>query len=235
MKDVLELDQEDFFGRLLADPRLSDVAVLLQRKGVTESDVESALSVFNDRGTGKLGAAVIVLMPSLTPQSPNLPSAEYDVRITVQVIEMPLVNLGDTGSGISAEQLAQRVRQLFQVFSNGYGSSFTFAGMEPIAVSAGQISYGVSFTRLAGDPFDGKVATPAIEGDSDDAPATVTITCGTAGAAIYYTTDGSYPSSQNTAATLYTVPFAQADATTIRASAEKADLLSSNIVQLSLS
>jgi hypothetical protein len=52
---------------------------------------------------------------------------------------------------------------------------------------------------------------------------------------IWYTTDGSYPSSANAAAIQYSAPFAQATAATIRAAAEKVNLQQSNVRELTLS
>lgn len=234
MSDALELDQEDFFGRLLASPDLAEVKILLQRKGVIQSDIDTALAVLNDRGSGKIGACVIVLMPSLTPESPDVPGPLYKINMVVQVIEQPAFNLGATGTGLSAEQIAQHVRMLFQHFSNGHGGTYGFASMEPITVAEGQISYGVRFDRQAGDTAAPIVNMPAISATGAAAPATVTITCATAAAAIYYTTDGSYPSSANATATLYTAPFVQATAATIRAAAEKTGLQQSNVRQLTL-
>lgn len=235
MKDALELDQEDFFGRLLASPDLAEVEILLQRKGVTESDIETALSVLNSRVEGgKIGACVIIIMPSLTPVSEDVPGPLYSINMVVQVIEQPMFNTGATGTNLTAEQLAQKVRMLFQHFSNGQGGTYAFAGMEPIAVAEGQISYGVRFQRQAGDTAAQIVTMPSISSTGPAAPATVTITCATAAAAIYYTTDGSYPSSANEAATLYAAPFVQATAATIRAAAEKTGLQQSNVRQLTL-
>ena len=70
-------------------------------------------------------------------------------------------------------------------------------------------------------------------------PATVTLTCATAGAAIWYTIDGSYPGSNPVAspnATLYTGPFVvQAAGVTIRAAAELSQYQQSqSISQVSL-
>jgi len=235
MSDALELDQEDFYGRLLAAPALADVKILLQRKGVTESDIESALSVLNDRGNGKIGACILVLMPSLTAVSPDVPGPLYNINMVVQVIEQPMFNTGSGGTGLTAEQLAQQVRMLFQHFANGHGGTYGFASMEPIAVPEGQISYGVRFERQAGDSAPQSVALPTISATGSAAPATVTLACATAGAAIYYTTDGTYPSSANATASLYAAPFVQATAATIRVAAEKAGLQQSNVRQLTLS
>lgn len=56
-------------------------------------------------------------------------------------------------------------------------------------------------------------------------PHTLALTCATSGAAIYYTTDGSYPAEANTHATLYTAPIAlPAAGTMVRAAAYKTAL-----------
>lgn len=244
MNDALEQDQVDLYGRLLAAPALAEVKVLFQRKGVTDNDVLTALSVFNEGDTGKLGCCCIVLMPALTLSSRNdggkpyseAPGPRYFIDLVVQVIEMPLISLGDGGVGLSAEQVAQFVRTIGHHFANGFGGTYTFAGMEPIPVSDGQVSYGVHFTRMAGDAHQPKVAAPSITSDSGgSAPGNVTITCATLGAAIWFTTDGSYPSGKNPAALEYSGPFVQATAATIRAAAEAADFQQSDIRQLTLS
>lgn len=227
MSDALELDQEDFAERLKADPYLDDISVFVQRKGVTENDINVALSVLNEKG-GKIGACLVVLMPELVPDSPNVPGPRYNIRTTVQVIEQPLFNLDNTGTGKSAEQIAQRVRQLLHHFANGHGATYNFDGMEPISADAGKVSYAVKFSRLAGDSMLAKVATPSISTDSVSAPATVTIACATAGATIRYSLDGTYPT------LLYTAPLAVTTAATVRAVAEKTGLQQSDIRQLTI-
>ena len=60
-----------------------------------------------------------------------------------------------------------------------------------------------------------EVATPVIEGETPFLESTqVTITCETEGASIYYTTDGTEPTSQSTA---YTAPFSLTESTTVKA------------------
>lgn len=236
MSEDLDLEQEDFFERLKADPFFSDVTVLLQRKGVTDSDVDEALSVLNEKA-GKIGACAIVLLPSQSPEDPNVPGPRYQIIQTVQIIEQPLFNLGDTGTGKSAEQISQRVRQILHHFSNGYGGTYNFAGLEPIAADAGKISYGVKFSRAGGDAAIAKATLPTISTTPAVGPATgwdITLTCATLGAAIWYTTDGSYPSSANANAHLYGAPFNQATAATLRAAAEKSGMQQSNVRQLVL-
>jgi len=72
------------------------------------------------------------------------------------------------------------------------------------------------------------VSTPIISPSSGDyfAPIDITMTCGTAGATIYYTTDGSNPDNTDTE---YTVSFQISTTTTVKAIAYKAGMTESNV------
>lgn len=234
MSDPLEIDQVDFAARLAADAYFSDITVLSQFQGVTENDISRALGTLTKKD-GKAGACAIVLMPDLKPDGANTPGPLYVIHAVVQVVERPLVNRGATGTGKSAESIGQRVRQLLHHFNNGLGTTYNFDGMEPIPRGVGEISYGVAFTRKAGDDDLIKVRTPKITASAALAPATITITCATSGAVIHYTTDGTPPSPNNPTALPYSAPFNQATAATIRAAATSTDLVQSNTTQLKLS
>jgi len=229
MIDDLYQEQLDLAGRLRADANFATIPVLVQRKGVTDSDIEIALSTLNTAG-GKIGLVIIVLMPELAPLTPDAPGPEYLVRPAIQVIEDPLLNLGADGTGISAEQTAQWIRQLIHYFA-GRSGLYVCAGMEPVPRGDNRPSYGVRFSRRASDPSYQRCGLPLISPDSGAAPQTVTLTCATAGAALYYTVDGSYPSSANTAAHLYAAPFSVAAACTLRTAAEKSGLQQSGIAE----
>ena len=77
-----------------------------------------------------------------------------------------------------------------------------------------------------------QVAAPVIEpvGGELEAGATITITCATADAKIYYTTDGTEPSAEST---LYTAPIAFAEAMTVKAIAIAEGMLDSEVVSAS--
>lgn len=79
----------------------------------------------------------------------------------------------------------------------------------------------VTFTRKE------TVADPVIEASDGQKPQTVTLTCATPGAQIYYTTDGSEPDASSN---LYTGPFEITATTTITARAMKDDMLPSSAV-----
>lgn len=232
MPDPLEYAQEMFAGRIAADSYFADITVLQQRKGVTDDDIRQALGTLSEKG-GKLGACVVVLMPSLKPENGNAPSPTYKIQLVVQVIDMPLLNLGKSGTGKSAEQIAQRVRQLCHLLTTGEKSAWTFAGCDPLPVEEGSNSYGVTFTRESGDPHLPKVANVKAE-HSGSGPVSIALSCTTAGAVIRYTIDGTYPAANNAAAVLYTEPLDISEPCTLLAVAEAANHLASNLLKADL-
>jgi len=234
---VLELDQDDIYARLLADPFFkAGVPVLERRKGITESDVQAALSTMN-QANGMVGSVAIVLMPVLSGQDPNAPGPRYTVRYTVQVIDYPVIRRQSKGgTGMSAELICDRVREILHLLNFGRGQTLAFDRLEPTQEPAGMVGYGVTFRRIGTDappvgcaavgisPLSGGV-NPILPG-----PQTVTLTCATAGAAIWYTLDGSYPSSVNPNATLYAAPFVAPPGATVRAAAELAGFQQSQVI-----
>lgn len=221
---ILELDQLDIYARLQNDPFfLAGVPVLLELKGITERDVAQAISTANQQN-GKVGTVVIVLMPTLLPDSPNAPGPRFDAVYRVQIIDWPMVRRQATGgTTVSADEGADRIRQILHRFATGRGQTMYFAGMETVHVPDGKVSYSIRFKKVGADGPPSSVASVLIS-LTPGYPATVTLTCATAGASIWYTTDGSYPGSNPVAcptAALYTAPFQVAGAgPTIRAAAE---------------
>ena len=229
--DQLLRDQLDFFARLQADEYFADVKVLLEAKGVTENDIEQALSVLNEQG-GKIGACVVILMPTLQPAEQDSPGPEGTVRLTVQVIEQPLFNNGDTGTGKAASAIALKVRDLGHYFATGHGQTYAFAGQEPVPVDEGRISYGVAFERPHRDVSTPKCATPMITPEEGDAPQAVVTIEAEAGATIYYTTNGAYPAPGITGAAVYSAPFAVTEPSIVRAVAYAPFKKASDVAQV---
>lgn len=113
------------------------------------------------------------------------------------------------------------------------GKTYTYG----IAVPAATKTLALTFTNNAGASTNIRIdditltagapstATPVISFENN----TVTITCGTAGASIYYTDDGTTPDSGKT---LYSAPFELSSAKTIKAIAIKDGLNDSEVVEL---
>lgn len=237
---VIELDQDDIVARLSADSYFqAGIPVLEERLGITENDVQIAISTANQQN-GKVGSVVVVLMPRLKGTDPNAPGPRYVVRYPIQVVDWPVVRrqaLG--GSQCSAEEISDRVRQILHnvLFSRGsttsgnaQGQFLFFDTLEPVQVKEGQVSYILTFKRMGIDLPPVSVAAVGIAPTSGTGPLTVTLSCSTAGAAIYYTVDGTYPSSIGKTSTLYTAPFTAPQGSTVRAAAQLANYQQSNVV-----
>lgn len=240
MSSTLELDQDDMAARLAADAVCGLVTVFAQRKGITENDVITRLGALNSQGN-KVGVVLIVLMPKLIAKEANTPAPMYDTRYTVQVIDWPAIRRQSAGGiQITAETMAERVRQILHFSSFGRGQSLFFDGLDPAPMNdPNQISYLINFRKVGADTAISKCAVVALSpaptppATSLAVPQTITMTCGTSGAAIYYSLDGSYPSAVAAATTpptsyLYSTPVTISTACTLRAAASKTGLQQSD-------
>ena len=128
---------------------------------------------------------------------------------------------------------------------------YTLDGSNPVPGAAGTLEYSAPFTltstktvkaKAYGDPtlmlpsanivskvFTQQVATPTAtpDGGNFETSASVTLACATAGASIYYTTDGSTPTAESTE---YTAAITVNATTTIKAIAVKDGLADSAVV-----
>ena len=221
--------QEDVKARLENDPYFSDITVLLQRRGNIESDVMQALGTLNEK-TGKLGACCVVLMPETeAPEGENLPGPPIEIVISLQVIEQTTMNedTANGGTGKSAESIANVALNLLHRYIPYLLGNVLVADRKPIrpVQAEGVVMYLVTLRLRTGLDNSDKVLTPQLS----EGGGSITITCGTLGASIYYTTDGSYPGPANATATLYTAPFATPVAgTVIRHAASKTGLIPSD-------
>ena len=219
--------QLDCAARMEADAFFADIAVLIQRKGVTADEIRASLGALNTKN-GKAGAVVIVRQVRLVPRSAEAPGPEYTREHSFQVIEAPAVNDSELGTGKPAEQICRNVRRLFHYMQFSPRSALAFAGSDPDDLEDGATGYTVKFTERCIDERAPKVPPPEISIDSTG-PVVATLESAVAGAAIYYTTDGSYPAPGNTAATLYAAPATIAASCTLRAVAYAAGYDASNV------
>jgi len=227
--------QEDLSSRLEADAYFSDINVFTERRGSITGMLANGLRVLTKKGN-KIGVAVMVGLFEADANNENAPGPIFDDGATlVSVFENPTLNSGASGSGKAALDIAVRVaRVLHHYYPGGIGQTVLVSGkavIQPIPereLGSGMVGYMVR----VGIPLDSeeldKVLTPSISPTSGAAPQTVTLACATAGAAIYYTTDLSYPWSGNEEATLYAAPFEISQAATLRAVASKTDMVDSD-------
>lgn len=235
--ELQQLDrlQQEVFCRINSDPFFSDVAVFPFNKGLTRDQVFAALGALNTKA-GKAGAAVIVMLPDFASSNSNSSGLQGSMVSTVRVLEMPNVNLDpETGTGKTASMLALRVARVIQGYTAGGVFKVGQVDDKAIAeyaadIDQGIIGYDVTHNFPGGLTGGDKVMRPVITVAAD-----VTIATSTPDATIWYTLDGTYPGSGNSAATQYTGAFAvPADGTTIRAGAEHPALVPADTAFITL-
>lgn len=239
----IEQDQADFFGRLNAEPYFDDVGLYLLRPRANATatqimqGIENALNCLVKKA-GKGGAAVTVLMPLLQGRDPNVRAPQFDSSITIRVQELPLTNMNPaTGTLKSAEAIALEVAKLCHHYRSGSGQTWTLAGggIQPNLDFVPKVTYDVTLTRLMPVGAAEKVMqVGGSVGTAPDAEPEVTLATPTAGAAIYYTVDGSYPLPGAEGVALYAGPFAAAPGAVIRAAATKLGMQQSDVTRLAV-
>lgn len=197
---------------------------IVRAPGLTDEEYAAACEA-----DGKSGLAVLVLMPDVEMPNANSLTMRFEPVFTIRVRELPMINEGADGTGISAEQCALNIIKALHQRSAG-GNPF-YADKKVIREVSGDtagITYDVVFRSDASEAKRRFVAVPAL---SHAAPL-VTMTCATSGAAIYYTTDGSFP---DKAGTLYAAPVGSLPTgTVIRAAAYKDGLSGSDVAEIEL-
>lgn len=244
--DQLNRTLLDLHARANADPFYDEISLFVRRPrynadgtakddasfAVIDERINAALSCLVLKA-GKGGAAVTFLMPFGNTTKPNLggPQMEFVYGVTIQ--EHPILNFGPKGTLKSAEEIALYTAQLFHLcMLNGRNCLYVDGEtLTPVDRKDGLVTYELRFKQQGNLREQQRVALPAVAPRGGAVPQTVTLTCGTSEAEIWYTTDGSYPSSANAAATQYSAPIDLAEACTLRVAAEKDGLMQSDVAQ----
>jgi hypothetical protein len=224
--------QQELVALLKADEVLSALPILDERLGDINAEVEKQLGISTAVG-GKIGACVIVQSPTADDESPAVHGGIMETEWTFLVLEEPVLNDHATkGHRIRALKIARRIVRVCKLYA-ATGLCTALVPAKPTIVPFGNplasIAYRVAMrTTEVGQGRNLKVAQPAIASAGSVAPQSVTITCATAGAAIYYTLDGSHPYAGNAQAVLYAGAFNVNAAGTVRARAFKTGYVGSN-------
>lgn len=241
MSDLLLQLQQDIADKLNSEPLFQYNTVFTLRKAVVASEIQKRLPHLTPKN-GKYGCGILVNMPSIMAAHPNVTPPIGDWVETIDVIERPPDNFDANGTQITCEQTARTVRRVLHQF-NLVGLSILYQddiALRPIEDADqrwdGCLAYQVSFKipNVEEDPLL-KCIMPAI---TSDAMGNATLTPGTAGDTVYYTTDGSFPGPVNLAtatppgtAVIYTVPFQVPSGTTVRAAGYAASYVGSDANQ----
>lgn len=237
MPDLMQQAQLDIAARLNADTGFEFVPVLVNRPRdaagavmIRETLNKSLMGISKKNGKG--GLAVMVLMPDGEVPNQDTPGPQVDLIHTVRIIEQPTFNEGANGTHISAEQCALNVLRLLHLWSLGYGLlKAEKKAIKEAPAPEGSIGYDVVLRQYVPMQARSLVQRPSIT----LADSLMTISCATAGAAIWWTQDGTLPTPAN--GTLYADAVdvsALPAATVIRAVSYKDGLSASDVAQITL-
>lgn len=222
---ILSSIQQQCADRIQSDPLFAYVPVLTERIKDIQSEINQALGPLNDQN-GKTGLVAIVLTPTADVNHENVFGPFFDeIRIVVRVVENVTVNQDPiTGTNVPAADAAEKICALLHHYQPD-------AANGPITVRRPSIALGKDPTNLSYDclfktsggltTIPPQAATPTVTNNSG----LLTLACATAGAAVFYTIDGSNPSPRN--GTLYTAPFTPGTGLTVKTRAWLAGYLAS--------
>lgn len=203
--DYLLQLQDDITDCLNGDFQFTNIPFASWRKLVISEEISRRVPHLVGKN-GKMGIGGIILMPTIIGESPNIAVGQTEAQCFIDIVEQPEINFAaDKGVQSSCEQIARQVRAVLQplafIGNAGLVGTFTFNDGEPVIppipdvdkLYPGCTGYRVSLRIKFSEAPLTKVAAPSIAWTGD----TFTLTNNTAGATIYYTTDGSWPGPGN--------------------------------------
>jgi hypothetical protein len=227
MNPQIEQIQPDIFAKLSSEPYFAAISLFQIRKERYQSEIDEVLSsaTFDPGQSGKLpGATIEVLMPTIKTNLVNAPGPVVTLEQRLTVKENPSINLAldsnndPLGVNLTAEEIAVEILQTLHQFYLGGICQALYPAPEAIVPNSkfpGLVSYDVVLQATFNLTPPARTGCPLPPTD-ESLTLTFAPPASDPEAAIYYTTDGSFPGPGNASATSYTVPFAVASGTVIR-------------------
>jgi hypothetical protein len=218
MSSILTSIQQEIADRLLADPFFSTIPVLVEAPRDMAFDLQTSVA--------SAGTYGVVMVPQATVSAPGAPGPIFDpVEIAVRIRE----NISVAG-GPHALEVAETSLALLHLYRpNTINEVLCAAPNALVRVNEPNVvAYEVRVRTQAGASYAvPQLNAPTIASSGSATPQTVALTSDQAGAAVYYTLDGSQPSPRGATSFLYTAPFALSAPATIRTRAWLAGYLAS--------
>jgi hypothetical protein len=233
MNPQIEQIQPDVFAKLASEPYFAAISLFQIRQERYQSEIDEALSsaTFDPGQGGKSpGATVEVLMPVLKTNLVNAPGPVVTLEQRLIVKENPALNLAAGGVNLTAEEIAVEILQTLHQFYLGGICQALYPAAQAIVPNS-QFPSLVAYDVVLQATFN--LTPPArtactLPPTENSLTLTFAAPASDPSAAIYTTTDGSFPGPGNAAAALYGAPFAVAGGTVIRWAAYAAGKLGSS-------
>ena len=234
MASVLANIRQECADEVAALAFFDDMPVLVEDRKDVESEISRALGMLSG---AKSGAFVVFMTAAASVRG----SGEFgpvfgEIRMVAHCLENPVLNRGTSGTQKTAWEMAEQVAACLNNFKPASANgplTMLDPAIEPmvldlpggLALPGFAVNFSVSGSLAI---VKTQVATPALV----QAGATVTMTCATAGAAIFYTTNGKRPNPNN--GTLYSTGITPAAGTVLKARGWLSGFLASEIGTLTV-
>jgi hypothetical protein len=214
--------QQEIADRLTADPFFAAVPVLAELPRDMAFELQAGIAAAGTWG--------IVLVPQAQVSSPNAPGpildpVEFAIRFRANV---------PVSAGPGALDAAEAALALLHLYRPPSVNEVLVAAPEALrrVIEPNVVTYEVRVrTQVCVSYEIPRVAAPAVSVAGADFPLTVSLSCGTPGAAMFYTLDGSAPVPRGATAALYSGPLSVEAGCTLRVRGWLAGYLTSCEVQ----
>lgn len=247
-EEIIERLPFELAARLETNPFFADIPVVVAEKGNVVLEYQRKQGHITAK-SGKRGICVVVLQVVADDYSNNLQFGPMTIKPAFQVVENVEMNNDDSGTKKSARKVSRKIRDVIKNFNIMGMVQDMKAGkpcIEPVdlkdmgdAVIGNQVNFECLEVSTESQT---QVQMPAFstQGDSPET-AEFLLTCPTAGAQIWFTTDGSFPYNggadtfPGSTSQLYTGPVSiPADGVNVRACAYLDEAIASGINQATI-
>jgi hypothetical protein len=216
---ILTSIQQEVADCLLADPFFAAIPVLVEQPREVAYELASSSAAAGTYG--------VVLVPQALVSAPTAPGPIFDpVEIAVRFCENVPVSTGPHALEVAETALA--LLHLYRPVT--INEVFTAAPTALRAVKVPNVvAYEIQVRTQAGATYAvPQLAAPVISSAGSLSPQTVALSSAQAGAAIYFTLDGSQPAPRGPTSVLYTSPFVVSEPSLLRTRAWLAGFVASD-------
>ncbi len=204
MSSAITQIQQDVFTKLQVERYFAKITVAVLREKLVEAEGQLT-AVWQTVTHGKSGLGIIVGMPVVGVEDSDAPGPELLAKLPVVVLEEPNINSSPDGVGIVSEDVAIQVLKTLHQFALAQNLTIYARGdcMTPNRDYEGIRGYNLQFELRYEEGLNAKCDSLAWTVGGGNL--TLTNGANTPAAAIWYTTDGSFPWPGGTG-TLYAGP-----------------------------